>query len=301
MPPLPTTPYPVSPFASGIESLGTLIPLILAIKHKQQIDQTRNQPLGQALGYPSAPTTAPMQGPMQPGPFAEGMTAPRPMLPTGQTGYPTAPAQLQPLMSKSVRDVSSLKDALGEPTMRDLFGAMGINRTPGSTLEWDDATQGFKIKTGTTGVRSQDANVIIRQKDTKNKANLQDWRDAVEKRLARGQLSKEEGLAMRADSDLLKFMLDPQFDELDDTIKTQLQSQATAAINRLQQRGVKVFTGERARKTAPGAAPAGAPAGTPTPPPAKSPEQRFNDIKAKNPTLTDQQIYAQMAIEEAGQ
>jgi len=293
-----------SPAFGAGQGIGQLIAALIARRGQQQF---RQQPIGQVLGFPgvapSVPTPGPIQGPPNIGPTVPiaspvtgrggVMTAPTPPL-----AFPTAPAALQPLASRPVGDIMRLSRALGEPTTRDLLGASGISRTPGSMLEFDEKTGEFSIRSGAKEVPAQTANILLRQKDIANKKSIGDWRAAVEKRLERGQLTREEALALRADSDLLGFMLDPEFDLLGDTIKSQLESQALAAINRLQQRGVKVLTGSRAKKSE--AAPP-----TPTAPsrPAATGtgglEARWNAIKAANPALTDIQVDAQLAIEEA--
>lgn len=343
-------PNDLGPSYGAGQGLGQLLAALIARSSQQPF---RQQPLGTALGFPAQPPTIPTPNILQtnPAPLPGAPLQPRPVMgPTmpiaspieGPGGvmtampppmtYPTAPAAMQPLMGKPVGDIMQLSKALGEPTMRDLMGTMGVSRSPGSNLEYDEATGEFKIKAGAKQVPTQSANVILRQKDIKDKKKIEQWKHAIEKRLGRGQLAKEEAIALRADSELLGFMLDPEFDMLNDTMKTQLQAQATAAINRLQQRGVKVFTGSRARSTAPAAQEPvrkadsksymektseyyadqekkGWPEGdaieagdTDDQPAGKdrnaSRMQRYTEIKAKNPTLTDEQIAAQIAIEE---
>lgn len=302
-------PYPPNPLAEGISSIGQFLPLLLAFKKAQAEKQFQAQPLGTALGYPNAPVNAPTPGPIA------SMPGVGPTIPTASpanflgdnitakpnTTFTGAPAGAQPLLAQPVSTLAKLRAALGDQQTTNLMSSLGLGKKFSSDtmdLEYDPETGSFKIPEGKTNVSPKSANIILRQKDIANKKDLTVWRDTVEKRLSKGQLTREENISLRADADLLNFMVSPQFDLMDDTLKEQFKSQAAAAINRLQQRGVNAFTGSRktamdATKTKPKAAPA-----LTTPPP-KSPETRFNEIKAQNPTLTDQQIYAQMAIEEA--
>lgn len=303
-------PYQQSPFAQIGGGIADLIPLILGakmLKDKMTADQS---PIGSILGYPKAPTDVPTPGPIasmgrsgttvpigQPNMGADGMmTAVKPPL-----SYPTAPAAIQPLLSQPLKNLSSLRHALGDTQMTSILASLGIGKG-GDTmqLQWDPDKQSFSFMPGVTKVTSKNANVILRQKDINSKQDLGKWRDAVEQRLKRGQMSREEMISMGADRDMLNFMLSPQFDLVDDTLKQHFQSQATAAVNRLQQRGVKVFTGERARKA--GGTPAAPAPLAPTPGDTRAQRmKRYNEIKTQNPTLTDDQIAAQIAIEEQGQ
>lgn len=290
--PLSTTPYPQNPLASAIESIGQFAPMLLAYKKAKDMQAFKQRTLGDVLGFPQGQMLSPI--PAQ-GPVTEAGVPPiTPMIPSGT--YPTAPAAMQPLMSKSVADIEKLSNALG-PQMTNIFGGLGIGRglSDSMQLQYNPDTKSFEIAPGTKNVSSKNANVIIRQEDVKNKRDISSWRDAVEKRLAKGQLAREEAIALRADSDLLGLVSSSNFDMLDPIIQGQLQSQAVAAINRLKDRGIKVYTGERAPKTTPNQP------STPAVPAPKvyDPAVRFNEIKASNPSLTDQQIYAQMAIEEA--
>lgn len=304
-------PYAPNPLATAISSIGGLLPLILGFKKMQQQKAFQAQPLGTALGYEGTPNTVPTPGPMRDMP-GMGATMPTATPTTGPDGSMTgtqslqflgAPPQTQPLLSQPVRSIMNLKNALGDTQMTNILAAMGVGRGQADAMQLEMGEDGsFRIKPGTKAVSSRNANVILRQGDLKNKKNLQGWRDAVESRLKRGQLAREETIALRADSDLLNFMLDPNFDMLDDTVKQQLTSQATAAINRLQQRGVKAFTGAREKALGAGTPTNAAPTvQSPAPVKGNGLEARWNAIKAKNPGLSDDEVDAQLAVDEASQ
>lgn len=303
------TPYPINPFASAISSGSGLLALALALKQRNDRMKFQSQPLGSALGYTPEqpkPTMVPAPGPvrgMSPGPLTPTMAPMNGMdgmMATPNLGFLGAPPQAQPLLGRSVADFVKLKDALGETQTTNLLASMGLGRGQADAmqLEYDEKSGTFNVRPGTGAVSARNANVILRQKDIASKQDLSKWREAVERRMAKAQLTREEALSLKADSDLLGFMLSPQFDLMDDTIKQQYEAQALAAVNRLQQRGVKVYTGSRSPGKTP---PAAAPAPTPAPKPAFDAAARINQLKTEHPDWSDMQIYAQVAIEEAGQ
>ena len=296
-----------TPYYDAGQGVGALIAAALAHNHKQAL---LKQQLGTVLGLPGVAPSAPMPFSLSDmgGPYSNPtMTVAPPVTsrngvmaaPTPPNAFPSAPEPLRPLMAQPVDNLAKLDAVLGKNSvMTKILTGMGVG---GEGMQLEMGADGsFHLKGGPGPVSTKTASVLMRQEDLKQKKNVQDWHAAVEARLKRGQLSNDERIALSADRDLLGLLNSPNFDMMDDTIKTQLQSQATAAINRLQQRGVKVLTGSRAKAagvdtpTAPPATKASV--STPT---AKTPEQRFTEIKAANPTMTDQSIYAQMAIEEA--
>lgn len=311
------SPYPIDPLASAIQSFGQFLPLVLGIKKMREQNAFRSKPLGQVLGFENVPAAG--TGPITPSttPIPTSMPSmnplsvrPTPELMGARTipdrpSFPSAPAPMQPLLSRSVRDMMSLKDTLGDTQLTNLLGAMGISKNQPDTmeLEYDPVTGSFKVKEGLKGVSTKAANTILRQGDLKNKEDINKWREAAEARLRRGQITREEQVALRSDLGLLDLMVSPNFDLMDDTTKSFITSNAVAAINRLKQRGVTVFTGKRADATTPtGGTPAAAPKPAaaqpvPTPKPFNA-EARIVELKAQHPDWTDQQIYAQVAIEE---
>lgn len=301
---LDVTPYRQNGLAQVLASLGMALQGGGSLIQGMRQHQMNRRTLGDVLGYPQQAGLAKpnmMLTPADTRPaYAKDVFGPQ--VPMGAPGRPTfvgAPTALQPILGSTVRDFSRLSNSIGDTNLRALIG--GIN--PKSAFDENslffnpaDNTFGLSPQPGAIPTSPRKAGVIQRQTslnaDIKNKERLMAWRNAAEARMRRGGVSKEMMSGLKNDLDLLDLRLNEGFEDMDQTSQDFVNSNIAAALSRLQRFGVNP-TKEVTRKTQDVY-------GKKSAAPIDPRQQRFNALKAEYPTMSDDELMALMAMEEAG-